>query len=256
MPAITLEKVTVDFPVYDGAERSFRRALMQFGIGGVISKRGGGHLNVRALDGIDLTLEDGDRIGLVGHNGAGKSTLLRILAGIREPTAGRIAIEGRTAALLSLASILDGEMTGYENIERAGVLLELPSHRRKALNGEIEAFTGLGAFLNMPVKIYSSGMQLRLSFALMTAQEPDILLLDEIYSAGDAEFREKSEERMCELGKRTSILVFSSHSTGEIARLCNKVVWLEHGRIRDMGPTQETLARFEAAQKGAKGSAP
>jgi lipopolysaccharide transport system ATP-binding protein len=249
MPSIILEKVSVDFPVYDGAQRSFRRKLMQLGIGGVISQRGRGHLNVRALDGIDLALKDGDRIGLIGHNGAGKSTLLRILAGIREPTSGSIVIDGKTAALLSLGSILDPEMTGYENIERASVLLEIPGKRRKDLVLEVEQFTGLGDYLNLPVKVYSAGMQLRLSYALMTAQEPDILLLDEIYSAGDAEFRAKSEERICELGKRTSILVFSSHAPNEIERICNKVVWLEHGRIRRIGAIADTLEEFQADRK-------
>ena len=249
MARIILDNVTVDFPVYDGTHRSIRHALLQFGVGGTISQRGRGFMEVRALDGINLDLRDGDRIGLIGHNGAGKSTLLRILAGIREPTSGHALIEGSTAALFSLGSILDIEMTGYENIDRAAVLLSIPGKWRSGIIEDVEGFTELGKFLNLPVKTYSAGMQLRLSFALMTAQDPEILLLDEVFGAGDAKFRIKAEQRMHALEKRTRILVFAHHSMVEIGRMCNKVAWLEHGRVHLFGPTDEVVAAYSAARE-------
>lgn len=247
MSRLTLDDITVDFPIYDAGHRSFRRALLATGIGGLISRRGRHHLEVRALDGVSLDLRDGDRIGLIGHNGSGKSTLLKVLAGIREPTGGSVAITGRTSALLSLGSILDPEMTGYENVDYASTLLEIPAKRRRSLCDEVAAFTELGLFLDLPVKTYSAGMQLRLSFALATAQEPDIMLLDEVFGAGDEHFRGKAESRMSELGHRTDIVVLASHSAAEIRRMCNKAVWLEHGRIRVFGPVDAVLAAYAEA---------
>ena len=247
MARIVLNNVSVDFPIYDGNDRSFRRALLELSVGGVISRRGRGHLEVRALDDISLGLVDGDRVGLIGHNGAGKSTLLRILAGIREPTAGRIVIEGSVGALLNMPSVLDPEMTGHENIDRACILLGIPDRRRDAVAEDVVTFCELGPFLDLPVRAYSAGMQLRLSFALMTAQQPEILLLDEAFSAGDAHFRVRAEDRMSELGRRTDIVIFASHDYGALRRMCNKAVWLEHGRIRALGPIEEVLTAYAQA---------
>ena len=247
MPHIHLENVSVDFPIYDGAQRSFRHTLLNSGIGGIISFHGKRHLEVRALAGLNLELKKGDRLGLIGRNGAGKSTLLRLLAGLREPTEGRLTVVGKTAALLNIVSILDPEMTGYENIARALVLLNIPSRDHATLIQDVETFTELGSFLNLPVKVYSSGMQLRLSFALMTAQQPEILLLDEVLSAGDAQFHTQADARMEELRDRTDIVVFASHVEQEIRRVCNKVLWLEHGRCRVFGDTDTVLAAYAAA---------
>jgi ABC-type polysaccharide/polyol phosphate transport system ATPase subunit len=249
MPHILLDNVTVDFPIYDGAQRSFRHALLNAGIGGMISRHGRRHLEVRALDGLCLELVKGDRLGLIGRNGAGKSTLLRVLAGLREPTAGRLEVTGKTAALLNIASILDPEMTGYENIARAFVLLAIPGRDHASLTQDVEDFTELGSFLELPVKVYSAGMQLRLSFALMTAQQPEILLLDETLSAGDTQFHSRADVRMAELRSRTDIVVLASHVEREIHRICNKVLWLEQGRCRAFGPVEDVLAAY-AAQAG------
>lgn len=246
MPSIALNNVRVDLPVYDGSHRSLRRAVLSMGVGGPIFRRDRRHVMVRALDGISLDLHDGDRVGLIGHNGAGKSTLLRVLAGIYEPTAGQAIIKGKVSSLLNMASLLDSEMTGYENIEHARVLLGIPARHHAELCQEIEDFTELGAFLDMPVRTYSAGMQVRLSFALLTAQAPEILLLDEALGAGDAAFVHKAAERVRALCARASILVLASHAPSHIRQLCNKVIWLEHGCIRRFGPVDEILAAYGA----------
>jgi lipopolysaccharide transport system ATP-binding protein len=248
MTHIRLDNVTVDFPIYDGAQRSFRRTILNVGIGGIISQRGHRHFEVRALDGISLELKKGDRLGLIGCNGAGKSTLLRVLAGLREPTAGRLEVSGKAAALLNIASILDPEMTGHENIGRAFVLLGIPSRDRAALAKDVENFTELGAYLHLPVKVYSAGMQLRLSFSLMTMRQPQILLLDETLTAGDARFSARANARMDTLTNWTDIVVFASHVKSEIRRICNRVLWLEKGRCRCLGDTESVLKAYDEAE--------
>lgn len=248
MPLIRLENVRVDLPVYDASNRSLRRAMLGMGVGGMVFRKDRSHVIVRALDGISLTLNDGDRVGLIGHNGAGKSTLLRVLAGIYEPTGGRTEIRGRVSSLLNMASMLDPEMTGYENIDHAAVLLSVPSDRRTDLVHDVEEFTELGAFLDMPVRTYSAGMQVRLSFALLTAQAPEILLLDEALGAGDAHFVKKAAARVGERCDRANILVMASHSQSHIRQLCSKAMWLEHGRIRRFGPVDEVLADYSRTE--------
>jgi len=247
MPHIILDNASVEFPIYDAGHRSLRRTLVTMSVGGDIFQRDHRHLAVRALDGISLTIVEGDRIGLIGHNGAGKSTLLSVMAGLYFPTRGRASIEGRVAPLLNLGSMLDPEMTGYENIEHAAVLLQLPASRRRPLLDEVADFTELGGYLDLPVKSYSAGMQLRLAFTLMTSQHPDILLIDEVLGVGDNTFVAKAAKRMDDLRERTSIVVMASHNDAHLRRLCNKLIWLEHGRIRQFGPVAEVLEAYGAA---------
>lgn len=244
MPSISLADVSVDLPVYDGARRSFRHAVLSAGIGGMISRTPRRHIVIRALDGIMLNLREGDRLGLIGPNGAGKSTLLRVLAGICEPTGGTAVVEGRTSSLLDVGSILDPEMTGYENIDQARLFLGIPANRRADLYRDVEALTELGSFLDLPVRTYSAGMLVRLSFALLTAQEPEILLLDEALGVGDASFGQRAVRRVEQLGDRGHILVLASHSAADIRRMCNKVAWLDRGRLRRLGPVDEVLTAY------------
>lgn len=243
MSYIILDNVSVRFPIYDSSNRSFRRSLLHLGVGGTIS-RGRGRMDVRALENISLEIRTGDRVGLIGHNGAGKSTLLRILSGIRAPTAGTVSIQGKTSALLSLGSILDPEMTGVENIHHACVLLDIPAKRQNTLVDEVIELTELGAFIDLPVKTYSAGMQMRLSFALMTSQEPDILIMDEVFSVGDRHFQEKTSRRMLELQENAKILIVASHNDNQIRSMCNKAVWLVQGRIQSFGPVEDVINAY------------
>jgi ABC-type polysaccharide/polyol phosphate transport system ATPase subunit len=244
MPSILLDRISVDMPVYDASHRSLRRAVMAMTVGGAISRRGR-HSMVRALEDISMTIADGDRIGLIGRNGAGKSTLLRVLAGICEPTAGRAIIDGDISNLLAMKSLLDPDMTGYENIEHAALLLGMGGSRLPSLVRDIEDFTELGPFLDMPVRTYSAGMQLRLSYGLLTAPQPDILLLDEVLGVGDAGFVAKAAARALALRDKTRILIMTSHSQAHIMEMCDTVAWLDHGRLRAFGPAADVLAAYE-----------
>jgi ABC-2 type transport system ATP-binding protein/lipopolysaccharide transport system ATP-binding protein len=248
MPRISLDNVIVDIPVYDGADRSIKRRMLgSLGIGGLIRRDGRNRVSVRALNGVSLDLRDGDRLGLIGRNGAGKSTLLRVMAGIFEPTVGSVEVSGRVSTLLSVGMAMDPEMSGYENIDHIGALIGWPMSRLRELYADIEAFTELGEYLSMPVRTYSAGMTVRLSFALLAAQAPEVLLLDEVIGVGDAQFAERAARRIDALCRRSGILVVASHSPEQIGQLCNQVAWLEQGRIRRIGPTAEVMAAYAAS---------
>ena len=186
---------------------------------------------VRAIDGLDLEIRHGDRVGLMGHNGSGKSTLLRVLSGIYKPTAGRIEIEGRVGALLDPGAGMDMEATGYENIYLRGHLLGMSTREINTKLDDIANFSELGDFLSLPMKTYSAGMAARLAFAISTAPETDILLVDEGIGAGDAEFQKKAEERIEKLFEETSIVLIASHSEELLARFCNRRIRMEHGQL-------------------------
>lgn len=186
---------------------------------------------VRAIDSLDLEIRDGDRIGLTGHNGSGKSTLLRVLSGIYKPSAGRIEIEGRVGTLLDPAAGMDMEATGYENIYLRGQLLGMSMREIKSKLDDIADFTELGDFLALPMKTYSAGMAARLAFAISTAPETDILLVDEGIGAGDADFQKKAEQRIQRLFEKTSIVLIASHSEELLARFCNRRIRMEHGQL-------------------------
>lgn len=251
MAAIDLDRVCVDFPIYD-SDRSLRKLLFRTSVGGVVTRDATRHnrLTVRALDNISLSLREGDRLGLIGHNGAGKSTLLRVMSGAYQPSSGSIRLEGAVSALLTLGMGIDPEETGYANIHNGCLLLGLtPSQIRDRIE-EIADFTELGEYLRMPVRTYSSGMQVRLSFAIATSLEPDILLLDEVMGAGDAVFTIKAERRILKLMDRANLMVLASHSNDLIRRLCNKAVLLRSGRIEEYGPVEAVLAAYERAVAG------
>ncbi|MGH8399302.1 MAG: ABC transporter ATP-binding protein, partial [Gammaproteobacteria bacterium] len=218
MARVQLNNVSVQFPVYNANTRSLKTRLMHLTTGGHIGRDAGNRVCVDALTDVTLSFEHGDQVALVGHNGAGKTTLLRVLAGIYEPGAGTVHSEGRIVPLFDMSLGMNPEATGFENIMLRGRFLGLNrALLRKRLN-DIAAFTELGDYLAMPVRTYSTGMALRLAFAISTSIDPDIMLLDEWIGAGDAAFVQKAEQRINDLIGRAGILVVASHNTGILER--------------------------------------
>jgi ABC-2 type transport system ATP-binding protein/lipopolysaccharide transport system ATP-binding protein len=199
-----------------------------------------------ALRDISMQINDGDRLGLIGRNGAGKSTLLRVLSGVYEPPIGRTVISGTVSSLTDIAMGMDPEATGYENILLRSVFLGVSVKQAHANVAEIEEFTGLGNFLKLPMRTYSSGMMVRLAFAISTAVTPEILIMDELIGAGDAAFFAKAEERLNRLIGSTRILVIASHADTMLQRLCNKAALMDEGRLQMIGPVDEVLAAYQA----------
>ncbi len=234
-----LENVSLEFPVYNTRARSLKRSLLQLTTGGRIGLGANDLVVVKALSGVTLTLEHGDRVALLGHNGAGKTTLLRVLAGAYEPTAGVMHRVGRVAALFDLMLGMDSEATGEENIAIRGLLMGLSRDEIVDKRRAIADFTELGDYLQMPIRTYSSGMLLRLGFAISTSIEPEILLMDEWLAAGDANFIGKAQRRLEDLIGQTGILVLASHSLELIRSICNKAVWMEHGEVLRFGNIED-----------------
>jgi len=183
---------------------------------------------VKALNNITLDLKDGDRLGVMGPNGAGKSTLLRTLAGVYFPTSGTIEVQGRIASLIDISLGMDVEATGFENIRMRGIMMGLSLKQIKSMEEEIADFSGLGDFLHLPIRTYSTGMNMRLGFAVSTAVDADIILMDEWLSVGDSDFISKAQKRLDNFIKRSSILVVASHSEDLISRVANQVLRLDH----------------------------
>jgi ABC-type polysaccharide/polyol phosphate transport system ATPase subunit len=231
MAKIQLDNVTVEYPIYNASSMSLRNQLVAISTGGRMARQDGKIVTVLALDSVTLDLKDGDRVGLVGHNGSGKTTLLRTMAGIYRPAKGRLSVEGRVSSFFGLGAGVDPELSGYENIMRMSMLLGAKQAEAEARIPDIEEFTELGNFLSLPVRTYSAGMQTRLMFAVATGAHPEILLVDEVIGAGDAEFQAKARKRMNDFIEKSSIFVLASHSTELIRSFCNKICTLEHGRL-------------------------
>lgn len=230
MPYISLKNVGVNFPIYGAGANSLKKTLASSVTGGRFGKETGVNV-VRALSDLNLELKAGDRLGLVGHNGAGKSTLLRTLAGVYEPSVGEFVRRGTVASLIDPSLGIEADATGIENIMLRGLVMGMSKRQIDELTPEIAEFSGLGDYINMPVRTYSTGMLMRLAFSISTSVQADILLMDEWLSVGDAEFTEKAEQRMKDVVSGAGILVLASHSPDLIAKECNRVIHLEHGRI-------------------------
>jgi ABC-2 type transport system ATP-binding protein/lipopolysaccharide transport system ATP-binding protein len=246
MASMVLDKVCVDFPIYD-SDRSLRKLLFRGKVGGIVRSDGSRRhrVTVRGLDNLSFELHDGDRLGVIGHNGAGKSTLLRVMAGAYRPSSGTIAVDGEVSSLLTLGMGFDTDDTGFENLYTGCLYLGMTPRQIRAKTDAIAEFTELGEYLRMPVRTYSSGMQVRLSFAIATAIDPDILLLDEVLGAGDAHFMLKAQQRIEDLMSRASLLVLASHSTEVIRQFCTKAMLLHSGHIEAFGDVESTLAAYE-----------
>jgi lipopolysaccharide transport system ATP-binding protein len=244
MAHITLEKASVVLPIFNSSARSITNTLVSAATGGALTAQKGGHLSIEALKNIDLEIVAGDRIGIVGHNGSGKSTLLRLLSGVYEPSSGKIKRSGTVSSLVDISLGINGENTGRENIFLRGKLMGLTKKEIDQKIDEIIEFSELGEYINLPVRIYSSGMLLRLAFSVSTSITADILIMDEWLSVGDGAFAERSSQRLRNLVDESEILVIASHTRELLEETCNKIVWLEHGLIRKVGPTQEILPEY------------
>lgn len=245
MTSISVENIDVSFNIYGANNRSLRHQFLAASTGGRIARDAHKRMSVESLKNISFSLTDGDRLALIGHNGAGKTTLLRVLAGIYEPTKGRIVSDGRIVPLFDIALGMDPEATGYENIYIRGLYLGMSESQIKASTQEIAEFSELGDFLNMPVRTYSLGMQARLAFGVSTCIAPEILLLDEGIGAGDASFIKKANARLNKFIESTSILVLASHSMELVKTFCNKAIVLEHGEICFEGSVEAALKFYE-----------
>lgn len=231
-PSIQLTNVTVRIPIWSApANRSLKQAALRFTTGGRLLAGGSGRFEVAALDGVSLDLQAGTRLGLCGHNGSGKTTLLRVLAGILKPTTGTALIEGDTAVLIMPSMGLSPELTGREFIRLQSLMTGIaPKDVDRQIDSIIE-FSELGDFIDLPVRTYSTGMQTRLSFSVVTAYPTDIVLLDEGLGTGDESFQKKARDRMEHWLNNAAIVVLASHSDALIRSMCNSAVYLEKGRI-------------------------
>jgi ABC-type polysaccharide/polyol phosphate transport system ATPase subunit len=244
MSIMLLDNLHVEFPIY-GAQRSLRKTFFLRATGGLIGPgKENDRLVIKALDGVSLTLESGDRLGLVGHNGAGKSTLLKAMAGVYQPTAGRILTSGKITSLFDVMPGLDWEDPGYENIITAGLLLGMEREEIEAKIPDIEQFSELGEYLALPVRTYSAGMITRLGFAVATAVDPGILLIDEGIGAGDSRFADRAARRMRDFIDRSKILVFASHNEEMVRDWCNKAALFAAGKLLKLGEVDEVLETY------------
>lgn len=244
MAILSLNNVSVEFSVYQGGARSIKKALLASSIKRNVVRDSHDRINVNALTDLTFEVRDGDRIGLVGANGAGKSTLLKVLAGILAPTRGRFHSAGYITSLLDIGAGLNTDSTGRENILLRGMYMGIhPREMRKHVD-DIVAFTELGPYIDMPVRIYSSGMMVRLLFAISTTIPPEILIMDEWLSAGDAKFLSRAKLRMEAFVQKSSILVLASHSVGLVKEWCNRALLLENGHQKCLGSPDEVIAAY------------
>jgi ABC-type polysaccharide/polyol phosphate transport system ATPase subunit len=239
MAHIRLRQVVIDFPVVHASSQSLQLRML------------GGSLRahqrtvvVRALDQVDLELRDGDRIGLIGHNGSGNTTLLRVLSGVYPPSAGEATISGTISSFTDITLGMDPEATGWENILFRCAFMGLSFKEAERLSPAIADFCELGEYLNLPTRTYSSGMFLRLAFAISTSIHPDILIMDEMIASGDAQFIDKATRRLHELVDKSKILAIASHDMSMVQDICNKAIWMEHGAIRQMGMPEEVVEAY------------
>ncbi|WP_321783600.1 ABC transporter ATP-binding protein [Paraburkholderia sp. J94] len=246
MAYIELKGATLDLPIYDVQGRSLKKQVMRLGRRNTIAEDNDGVIVVRALDNVDLRFDKGDRVGLIGRNGAGKSTLLRIMSGIYTPTHGSVTSDGKIVPLLDISLGMDENSTGMQNIRLRGLLLGMSDAEIRAKQQSIADFCELGDYLDLPLRTYSSGMRVRLAFAVSTAIDAQILLLDEVMGVGDASFMHKAKDRLEDLHSRAEIVVLAMHSNAEIRNVCNKALWMERGRVRAFGPVEEVVSAYEA----------
>lgn len=242
MALVTLDNVYLTFKVRPHGRITFKEFVLRHLFRRAVTSS----IKVRALQDIHLQLHDGDRLGILGHNGAGKSTLLRLLAGVYPPSRGTRHVDGRISSLFEIALGFESEASGWENIAYRGYLQgETPKTVRRKMQS-IAEFSELDKFLDMPVRYYSAGMLVRLAFSIATAVEPEILLIDEVLSVGDMAFQEKARQRMKDMMAKARIIVVVSHDLDSLTKLCNRAVWMDHGRIQLSGAVGSTIDTYKS----------
>lgn len=243
---IKLSSVSLSYPAPDISAHSFQN-FVGSSIGGMLKRSNKGSKNyVQALTDIDLTVEDGCRLGIIGHNGAGKTTLLRVLAGVYPVTTGTVIVDGTIRALTDFSLGMDPNASGYKNIIFRLIFMGYSFAQAKSAVDSVIDFSGLGEFINMPIRTYSTGMYLRLAFAISTHFPPDILILDEVIGAGDEAFREKAQGRLNKIMTEARIVVLSTHDFGALNKYCNRAILMRHGRVVKDGIVPDVVGEYSA----------
>ena len=241
MAKIELKDVSLTFTL----RKAVRLSLKEFLLNGMFMNSRNPLVRVPALVDVDLSVKDGERIGIIGHNGAGKSTLLKMLAGVYPPTHGTRLVEGKICSLFDITLGFEPDATGRENIMYRAYLQGETPRTLRPKQKQIEEFSELGDFLDTPVRYYSAGMAVRLAFSIATAIEPEVLLIDEVLSVGDLSFQNKAGQRMKDMMANASLMVMVSHDLASIEKLCTKAIWLEHGRIVASGSAKEVSEMYK-----------
>lgn len=247
---VSLDRVSVLFPVYQAGSRSLKKRVLFHGSAGKIGRDANDKVVIEALRDVSLSLAIGDRLALIGPNGAGKTTLLRTIAGIYEPLQGMIRTRGRISPMFDASLGIDTDLSGYDNIRLRALLLGLSPAAIEQHLPDIVEFTELGDYLDMPVRTYSAGMILRLSFAVATCFKPEILLMDEWILAGDAHFMSRAEARVRSFIERASVLVLASHDLELCSRWCTTGIWLDQGHIKATGPVDMVVEQYRKSVSG------
>lgn len=244
MAKIVFDNVTIEYPVL-GHNRNLRKALVGSMIGGNLRQHAAqGNIVITALDGVSFTLEHGSRVGLIGHNGAGKSTLLKTMAGIYPPIIGKIQTEGVICSLFNQPLGMDMDETGIENIKAIGLFLGMSQQEINEKMDDIISFSELDQYINLPVRTYSTGMVTRLTFTILTALRPDILLMDEGMGAGDTRFEQRARQRIDDMLASSGIVVFASHSEALLSEVCDTGMLFEGGRLIEHGPLASVFQNY------------
>lgn len=241
-PVILLNNVTVRYRAPEEIIGTFKEYAIQ------VLKRNVRYREFMALDHVDLEVNDGEILGIIGRNGAGKSTLLKVISRVLIPTEGRVRIRGRVSPLLELGAGFHPELTGRENIFLNGTLLGHTRREIEARLPEIIEFADLGAFIDSPLRAYSSGMVARLGFSVATTWKPEILILDEVLSVGDEAFRHKCELRMRQFRDQGTTTLLVTHDSTTVETLCSRAVWLEHGQVQALGPSDKVVNLYRQSQ--------
>lgn len=244
---ISLQHVTVKYRLLKERKRTFQAHLINYLKGRRVESQ-----TLWALRNVSLDIAKGESWGIIGHNGAGKSTLLKVISGVMKPVEGKVSVKGRIAPLIELSAGFDKELTGRENVYLNASILGLSRKEIDAKFDRIVDFSELQDFINSPIKSYSSGMIARIGFSIVTEVNSDILIIDEVLAVGDARFKSKSKERILEFRNAGGTVLVVSHNTEEVKNLCDKVLWLDHGRVVMTGDSETVIQAYESTQAGQK----